>query len=201
MQDALQSVAGAIAFGGVKSRIFRLRLDAGALEQRTQACAAPYGIADQASADGIRNAFKRERRLVRRLAANFVVAEAQGMINQAVDGERPFLGIDRGFAVGGHQIEIVAGSNGAERGFGPVVQIGAHIGIAGVHASHHVTVDGEGQQHANSRARRHGEKSAPVHRSKDLLPILILSRSARGLESGRPAAPFLTAGPTAANYL
>src|SRR5438445_12296081 len=85
------------------------------------------------------------------------------MIDEAIYSERPFLGIDGGLAVRRHQVEIVIGSDGPQRGLGAIVQVGAHVGVTGVHALHHVTISGQGKEHANSRARGHGEKSTPVH--------------------------------------
>ena len=76
-----------------------LSADSGLIEQRTKQRAAPDGVADQSSADGIGDTFKSERSLVGLQAANLVVVETQGMVDEAVDGERPFLRVDGGFAV------------------------------------------------------------------------------------------------------
>ena len=92
------------------------------------------------------------------------------MIDQAVDGERPFFRIDGGFAVRGHEIKIIVGRNGAKGGQRAIVEVGVHVGIARVHALHHVTIGGDGKKQADPRSRSHGEESAPVHSSRTSEP-------------------------------
>src|ERR1700719_1293452 len=98
--ESEDGMPGCVTFCSVEDCIFRGGENSGALDDWLQQRAGPFGVADEAAADGIRDAFKGEDGFVRRKRANFVVGEAQVLFYEATGCQGPFARISGGSRMG-----------------------------------------------------------------------------------------------------